>query len=170
MSPRRRIRSGAKATRGIRKTLTNLDKLNRAVHTDAEKTLIRIGLQVQAKAQKYAPVDVGNLRASAFTVWGNNPVPAGDFSGRDAKKLRSAFNTAVSEGASLAKQGKVEGKFRVVVGFGAHYAIYVHEGNFASVGDRGPKYLERAFQEIVSKVEQEMAKSARAQIKKHRMR
>lgn len=158
-----------KSVRGVRRTVENLNKLTNETYTGFQTALITFGARVQASAQKNAPVDLGNLQASAFTVWGRNSMPTAAFSGSDSDMLRKTFNAAVSEAAMLAERGKAEYKFRVVVGFGAHYAVYVHEGSFAMKGRRGPKYLERAYQEFYGDIVKAIETEAKKQVRKHKM-
>lgn len=73
------------------------------------------------------PVDLGNLRASWFvsTAKGNkakNTNPS--FKGPKAGEIKSDYSAAVNAGISKAKS--IKNPF-VVMGFGANYALAVHE-------------------------------------------
>jgi hypothetical protein len=92
-----------KTTFQIKGLATALNKVNAALADVQGKTtagLLEAGLLVQGRAQKKVPVEYGVLRASAFT--------------RKALKANKATGVAGEVGT-------------VIVGFGAAYALYVHE-------------------------------------------
>lgn len=97
----------------------------------------------------------GNLRASVFTLWSDNPdVPDNNktatFHGKNGDDVKSSVGAA----KDFTKQFLKDKKNSAVVGYGANYALAVHEGVEGKFD--GYKWLERALRErttaIVGKV------------------
>jgi hypothetical protein len=138
--------------------------LNREIQGIAGRTqggLTAAGLFVRAEAQKRCPVDVGNLKNSAYTVTPGGRTLAGGvtFTGAQAEPLiashKAAIETAARTGLSVGKS-----EMYAEIGFTAFYAVYVHEidKNY-TVG--GWKYLERAIHENKAKILQTIRDRAR---------
>ena len=149
---------------GMERTLRQINKVIDQKQRDFRARLIAAGLFIEAEATKeitatlYSqpePADkyrkrTGNLRASKFTVWTRGRHPATpEFKNpthpgmtkkeaalsdqTDAVDCEAAFQTAVVEGV-----GEVDNRtcdhFAVLVGYGASYALYVHEGTHRMAG------------------------------------
>lgn len=127
---------------------TVLAKLNEEVRKIGDRTLdgmIEGGFIIQRAAQELTPVNTGNLRASAFVIWEGSSVPEPKWrrTGRDGaalsdsqiSQLQEAFTGAI-QAAKDATKGTVNAMGMrnptVAVGFGAAYALFVHEDMEAS--------------------------------------
>lgn len=98
------------------KSLMGLIKGAKLIHEDMESTPPLI------------PVDLGNLRESFFIVTSNGGVIRGNsatFIGDDAGKISEGHLASIQEAKGIGANG-LKGPY-VVLGFGAYYAIYVHE-------------------------------------------
>lgn len=151
-------------------TLTGMDetlrRIQKAVDSHGEvfrKNLIAAGLMLEAACTEkitevlYSiPEDddkerkrTGNLRASRFTMWTNSPdvaVPTFDVvEGEDP--MLPGFRQTLDDAKKLidaASSGK--NKTAVVVGYGAYYAVYVHEGVEGKF--QGFKWMELALNDL----------------------
>lgn len=135
---------------GMEKVLKNLNRQVAKIQGATLGGLVQGGFLVQRDAQKLCPVDFGNLRASAYTMWTTK---------RFAEDVSQRFMRLVGGGSegfpveSIFKRGRTEvirrvegdygqiledakaevdsaaakGIMAVQVGFTAYYAIYVHE-------------------------------------------
>ena len=84
------------------------------------------------------PVDLGNLEESFFIVTSNGGVIRGNnvtFIGDNAGKISEGHSTTIQEAKSINANG-FKGPY-VVFGFGAYYAVYVHEMIEASFQKHG---------------------------------
>lgn len=110
------------------------------------------------------PVDLGNLRASWFTVTSKGAVSVeeaiaatGTFKGPQQKKLEEGHRSTKAEAQAIVSAHK--DKMATMLGYTAHYALYVHEGPGGNPGAHfkrpgaGIKWFEAAVkrntQEIV---------------------
>lgn len=111
-----------------------LRDLNASVNKIAfrnKKGLIKSGLFVQREAQQRVPIDTGNLKASAFTVWGpSEGKTSASFRGKDSSKLHSRHRKLTAKWGSAMPRGNFNPG--VTVGFSAFYAWIVHEDVNAS--------------------------------------
>lgn len=122
--------------------------------------LIKAGLFIQGEAQKIAPVDTGNLRNSGFTYWGKD-TPASNPSfvlprlggAKALQRLKDVNERTRRKAEKLTEHNTRPGAtvFTVVVGFGAFYALHVHEDARRSL-QRGAKFLQRALVENASRI------------------
>ena len=111
---------------GLDKTLQNLNVEMQKIRFRNKKGLIRAGLFVQGESQKIVPRMLSNLAASAFTVWGGAArLLASGFKGKDGSMMSSDHSRVVSEENMSLPSG--DSNPRVMIGYSAHYAIYVHE-------------------------------------------
>lgn len=117
--------------------------------------LTEAALFVQKQAQKNAPVDLGNLKASAFTVTEKMQDREVKFRGDDADELQKIHKLSVSEAREL-----LEG-MSAVVGFGARYAAAVHE-----LHETKGKFLEKAFSENRERILEIIAKHLQKEMKR----
>jgi len=130
---------------GLDKVLARLNTEVMGIKRRSLQGLIKVGFLIQRESQKLTPVQYGNLKASAFTVWrGGGGAVSGRFAGPDASSV--AANHAAVLSQERAGISTVEPE--VEVGYSAAYAIYVHENTMAShtksksgkaVGARGGK-------------------------------
>jgi len=127
-----------------------LKKRKEALVQAVQRGLIKAGFIIQAESQRNTPVDFGNLKASAFTVWEGFTPPAPRFvdgekgpSGEkvNADDLARDHQVAVERGEGQTKG--VRGP-AVLVGHSAYYAIYVHENLNAHHTVGFAKFLETA--------------------------
>ena len=108
------------------KSLMGLIKGAKLIYEDMESTVPLI------------PVDLGNLRKSFFIVTSNGGVIQGNsatFVGDDAGKISEGHLATIQE-AKGTRAGVLKGPY-VVFGFGAYYAVYVHEMIGASFQRQG---------------------------------
>jgi len=131
--------------------LDDLNKKVKAIKTRTKKGMIIAGLFVQRKAQEKTPVDMGNLRSSAFTIWGENiGARGGNFEGEDASDMKARHSaTLIKEGAGLKM---IPGELAVEIGFSAFYAIYVHEDMTSFHFEGESKFLEKALAENIDEI------------------
>jgi len=133
---------------GLDDVLEDLNKDIAGIKTRTRKGMITAGLLIQRKAQLNVPVDFGNLRASAFTIWSQGGSVAAQFEGEDSASM-SMEHARVVKNQVLGIKGNALFDLAVIVGFSAAYALYVHEdmtdGQTARGTLRKPKFLEKAF-------------------------
>jgi len=168
--------------RGLENVMRNLNIKINQIQGRTMKGLIRAVTIIRRDMDKTSPlipVDIGNLRASFFVVTSDGKTPIGGtptfkesrgnrkYKG-DIAKLQSVHSSTVSEMQAKVSALGSKGPF-VAFGFGAYYAIYVHEmtgvsgvssralGHMKSVSGRGqssigwtrpgsgPKFLENAI-------------------------
>jgi len=106
------------------------------------------------------PIDLGNLRASYFTVTAQSEQGgAPEFKGEKAAELSSEHSTVVSEAKALAQTIKDP---VVMMGFSANYAMWVHENIGASFQrpGSGAKFFESSMKRNTDAVLQVIAKNA----------
>lgn len=132
--------------------LTGLDRTRQTLrryagkrHTDFRKGIVAAALFVEASATMeltntlYAQPEppekqrkrTGNLRASRMTTWTDLPGVNGTLSFKPDPFAEQDVGTgqrqAMSEAKALVSKPE-RGKFLALVGYGAYYALYVHEG------------------------------------------
>ena len=143
--------TGIIRVRGTDKTIDSLNKAIKKIRFRSKQGMIRAGFFIQREAQKITPVDLGNLRASASTVWdtGGGGKPA--FKGDDAEELRQDHSSLVS--SERAKLSKNLWKPEVEVIYSAYYTIYVHENLEAAHSGRGEaQFLKKAIDRNRAKI------------------
>ena len=153
---------------GLEETLGEISKLIRLVPLRTHRGMIAAGLLIKGAAQKKTPVDLGNLRASAFVVWRRQKG-----SGFRPKGVDSTKFTTEAEGTKVRKdtddlKGVVKEslnssilKPEVGVGFGAAYAIFVHEDLEANHTVGEAKFLEKAIKDNVVQILRIVAEEVR---------
>jgi len=115
----------------LRQMQMEIDRVKRVT----KKSLIKAGLLIQRSAQKKTPVDTGNLKASAFTMWGSKPALTGPRfkdAGKEKGRMIRDHMTVTSESRARTTLGSRKGSPKVEVGFSAYYALFVHEDTQAS--------------------------------------
>ena len=131
---------------GLDDVLEDLNKDIAGIKTRTRKGMITAGLLIQRKAQLNVPVDFGNLRASAFTIWSQGGSVAAQFEGEDSASM-SMEHARVVKNEMLGIKGNALFDLAVIVGFSAAYALYVHEDMTAKHNVGTSKFLEKAFVE-----------------------
>lgn len=156
--------SSAIVTKGVEKSVKALNKELRRIPFMTKKGLIKGGLYIQRRSQQRCPVDTANMKASAFTVWGegtgSNPSPTFKKEGKKRKGVskRTKVNTtqlnqlkrdhaAITSEENAKLPGKHQSNPVVEVGFTAAYSIYVHENTKAKHTVGQAKFLERTLDE-----------------------
>lgn len=148
---------------GLETTLASMNKEVRRIKRRTRRGLIKAGFLIQREAQLLCPVEYGNLKASAFTVWGGKaevtkPATAGGFKGPQATRTKTDHEIITrSESAKL----RVTKEPQVEVGFTAFYAIYVHENMEAKHPVGEAKFLEKAIARNQAQIVKVIADDAR---------
>ena len=131
---------------GFEQTQEEMLRVEKRVLVATDNSIFKTGLLVQAEAQLKTPVDLGNLKASAFTIGKNLQIAGGSFTGDDAGQLASDSTDAINNQKGKVLSRELQNKKTVVVGFSANYAWWVHEIPARhEVGDW--KFLERSMLE-----------------------
>jgi hypothetical protein len=118
--------------KGLEQVLHNLHVAVEAMEEITKEGLVAGGLFIQGEAQRRCPVDTGNLKASAFTVWGDSLPPTPTFSGKSGPGMTTEHTAKTNASNISCQEAKAMGYIMVNVGFTAFYAIYVHEDTTAS--------------------------------------
>ena len=147
--------------KGMDIVLSNLNREILAIKARSTVGLIEAAIVIRRDMDKtppLIPIDLGNLRASWFTVTGHGfgagsrgGQQSGSFVGPQAGELSAARSTAISEGRAIASAFKGP---MVVMGFSANYAMWVHE-NMGATFQRpgaGPKFFEASLKRNKKKI------------------
>jgi hypothetical protein len=89
-------------------------------------------------------MDLGNLAGSGFCVWNGSPVPQFNIAGNTSEMAAVALSVSYTETQAVASSYLGDGRTVVVIGFGAFYALYVHEnvnGNVPREGGKGEHHF-----------------------------
>jgi len=134
---------------------TGFDAVMKSLRKDLKKAgadltyrgLLRVGLLILRDAQKYAPRDTGNLMGSGFVL--GQP-------SRGESKIQIRPSAKKSEEEAAISQSVEEGRGElmlnkppsVMVGFGASYALFVHEADEdQDWHDGGPQFLKKSVED-----------------------
>jgi len=117
---------------GIGRVIRNLNKELKTIENLTMKGLIRGAIIIRRSMEDNAPsipIDLGNLRASWFTVTSDGKTPTGQspqFKGTGASvaQVSSDHGTVVSKNKADAMSSRDP---LLIMGFSAYYATYVHE-------------------------------------------
>lgn len=149
--------------KGLENVLKNLDREAKKIKRLSLKGVIKAGLLVRREAVKKAPIDLGNLRSSAFVAWkggqSSNPSFRGEEGGADAAKLSRDHATVIAESKGQTFTILTD-RPRAVVGFSAAYALFVHEDGVQR-RFKGFKFLEKAVNENRTQILSLIAKESR---------
>lgn len=115
------------------------------------KGMIKAGLRIMRGSQLRTPVDTGNLRASAFVIWGEGQQSSPSFSNKKGGAARAQADhlTGLSEAKAAVQDSLM--KPGICVGHTAAYSLYVHENVGAKHVKGKPKATGRKVK--VGKVE-----------------
>lgn len=162
--------------KGIDRLMSRLNTAFVKNRNRANANLLRAALLIQGEAQQRCPVDTGNLKNSAQTVWSKGddlgPIPevtmakvAAEQSAKmlaqiaantkKSTRLKTAAQIAMAktqpthEENAAQVQAMVDSSpgFSVAITFTAAYAIYVHENMQAHHASGQAKFLEAAVRE-----------------------
>ena len=167
---------------GIDKVIKNINKEIEKLEKVTVQGLLEAALLVKGDAQRITPVDTGNLKASAYVIWGGGKSPVKSQSnptfsrskGRKGSAKRFAKvagmqSDIAQHNAVLNQRKKPSTNLYAEVGFTARYALQVHERTGASHVKRGKvklfgknvnaklqigqaKFLEQAFVQNRNKI------------------
>lgn len=156
---------------GVEKAIGALNaKVSRKIKL-SRQGLIKAGLTIQRKAQEIVPVDLGNLRSSAFTVWTGMreavevPKFESDPEGKrkvDVGRLATDHDRITSEYSARAESVMSDRVMKVFVGFSAYYAIFVHENVAKHQSGKTWKFLELAVYDTQKEIVEAYARGASA--------
>jgi len=151
---------------GLSATTASLNAFATRMRYVTLSTLIKVGFIIQGEAQRIAPVDTANMKASAFTMWGGggsekvvSQKPNYRMRGKSGKvltkhqiaKLRSDHRLFIK---SLKKELPTsKNKPTVIVGFGANYSLYAHEN--------GNRFLYVSFKRNIPRIKSLMIKETK---------
>ncbi len=165
-----RIDAASIRWKGIDKVLKGINKASEKVEIVTLRGLLEAGLMVKGEAQKITPVQTGNLKASAYVIWGGGSNVFGN-PNRNTSKIKYRSNpTAKNKKVKAGEENVVREHAAVLnhrmksslepfteVGYTANYAAKVHERTGVSHAKldkkRGrvqigqAKFLEQAFQQ-----------------------
>ena len=147
---------------GLSNVLRNLNAAIKQKELNLKAGLMEAALVIKADSVRETPIDLGNLRGSAFVIvteqQPDNTAPS--FSGTDSGEMASNHSKAMIEGQGIVK-GNVH-DFSAIIGYTANYAFWVHEMpanyNFNSGSN---KYLEKAVLKNEKRVFDILAKWAK---------
>lgn len=138
------------------KGVEELNNVLKSIPVNSEKAVEEelkvIALDLQGKAQRLAPVMLGDLRGSAFAVVGKNSV---------------AIQTIDSEPKSIRADIPSAGRLEAIVGFTEPYALRQHE----EMGYRHPKggqakYLETPYKQNSKRYVDDLKETIRKAVEK----
>jgi len=148
----------------IRSVVQNMNLASERKLRAAEKALIEGGLKVKADAVKITPLDLSNLRGSAYTLWAGGGAIQSQFFGEIAARLASEQGQVLNDKRNRIADSRRRGTLMVIVGFTAYYALYVHENvgaNFKTPGTQA-KYLALPLQRNATAIKQLVIAAMRA--------
>ena len=139
---------------GVTSIIAAMNALYKQNQSNVRKGLIKVALKIQHDAQENAPVDTGNLKASAYTMpdvgrmkgpeyvsWASQSSKHGPV---DVKRLESSRTQSIAATQAIVNLASANDSPTVAVAFSAFYAIYVHEMH----PDKS-KFLERSVRENI---------------------
>lgn len=150
------------------KALLELSEFVRQVTLKTKKGMIKAGLRIQRGAQRLCPIDTGNLRSSAFTIWSGRGTVRAEFQGKDAGRM--AVQHAVVVQSEQNQLSRSDLKPEVEVGFSAYYALFVHEdtevshmkkneqGESVAIGEA--KFLAKAIVRNMANIQRDILEEA----------
>ena len=154
------------AGKGLDEVLKNLNKEINKIEGDVQAGLIVGGALIKGHSQGECPVDLGNLRASAYLVAGNGQVEAeSSFElSRRGKPDKGAERVAAEHSGhiqSAASEAKSKGYPFIELGYTAFYAEAVHEDPTAYHPSGKYKFLEDPIKKDANMVLELVKKKAK---------
>ena len=151
---------------GAEKVMRNLNKELGKISNKSLEGMIDAAITIRRSMESTpptTPVDLGNLRASFFTVTSKGGTPEGSgasFKGDKSAKLSSSHASVINN-----EKAKITGKApKVTLGYTANYAAAVHENVEAKNWNRpgsGAKFLENAISRNKKEILASVAKKAK---------
>lgn len=139
---------------GIDKTIKALNKEIRKIEGVTAAGLVEAGFLIKREALKQTPVDLNNLRGSAYVVSKDSISAPGGFKGEDSGELAQDYAAVTQQAKAKARISENKGILLVLMGFSARYAPIVHEALdvvFQRPGAKA-KFLEDAIKANVSRI------------------
>jgi hypothetical protein len=171
---------------GLKETMENLNALIIQYLDAGYKGLILATAYIRRQTESTAPLtplDLGNLRASWLVVTSKGSIQGGEakfeakgFVGPRAGEILSDYQSAVNESRGLVRFNEQGTKIFVVFGYGAGYAVYVHENIGATFQKEGADakwfetHIKRNTSQIFNIIKKEVQIVRPKQIKKPRKR
>lgn len=156
--------------KGLPEVIANLNKEILRIEGVTRKGLILASAIIHQDTEKtppLTPVDLGNLRASRFTVTATS-TPRGSgvnqFKGKKQALLSIEHSATITEGQGIIRNfDRANKAVSLMMGYSANYAMWVHENigaNFQRPG-AGPKWFEAAIKRNKDKIVQIVATNAK---------
>ena len=119
--------AGIKPLEGLSEVLKNLNKAIEQQRLNTKEGLTEAALVVKADSVRGTPIDLGNLRNSAYIMVtdesADNQTPK--FTGAEAGQMADQHASVLTESRGIVNKGK--NRFNAIVGYSANYAWWVHE-------------------------------------------
>ena len=119
--------AGVKPLQGLSEVLKNLNKAIEKQRLDTKEGLTEAALVVKADSVRITPIDLSNLRGSAYIMvtdeQADNQSPK--FTGEEAGKMSAQHSQVLAASRGIVNNG--ENRFNAIVGYSAFYAWWVHE-------------------------------------------
>lgn len=160
---------GASYLKGLEQLNANLNAMLLKQVDVSGKGLIMASAYIRNLTEtKYpkTPRDLGNLRASWFTVSAKGAVVGGEkrvfaktFVGPNAAKIQTDYQSAITESQGIVRGINSKFKTFVISGYGANYAGFVHEMVGATAHTEGTdfKWLEIHMKQNINNILQIVA-------------
>lgn len=144
---------GTIRVRDMDRVVRDLNAKIAEIKNASRRGLIAAGLYIQRMSQKNSPVDLGNLKASAFTIWpGKKGAKMPNFTGDDTQMLKTNHEIVSNKATGTVNANSHNNRTVVEVGHTAFYAVYVHEDMAAKHPVGTAKFLQRALSENQPKI------------------
>jgi len=132
---------------GLDRAIKNLNKAVENTKAATKEGLIAGAFELQREAVPRTPIDLGNLRHSFYVVWqgGRTAEPSWNNKRGDAAKIAAFYKASISSARTMVNKVKEDKEIRVEAGYGAFYAVYVHEGGPRAGGAGEKKFFENAI-------------------------
>lgn len=132
--------------RGVNLVIAKMLAYGKASQRAMKQGVIDTALDVRRKAQENAPIDLGNLKASAAMITADTGIPTTptwrNVSSEQAGELSAGFKAAASDVHLNVARNSLFFSFDAAVMFGANYSVFVHETHPTK-----SKFLERAYRD-----------------------
>lgn len=132
---------------GLDKVLKNLNKEVDKIKNKTVDGMLEAGLLVKGDALRIVPVQFGNLKGSAYVVWGGNKkTPKDDKTSVFNLEGPSGARVQAEHGDIVSSKKKSQKDPFAVIGFTAFYALEVHENlAIARKAGKQAKFLEQSL-------------------------
>jgi len=155
---------------GFEEIMENLQLEVKKIEGASIQGLIKAAAMIREDTEKSSPstpVDLGNLRSSWFVTTAKKVIPSDKFStgfknvtikegskgsqkiSTTAARMATDHVAAVAENKARCVSAAAVGRIMLVMGYSAHYAVYVHENVDAKFKRKDPPAGAKWFQEAV---------------------